>query len=596
MLLPSHIKKPVKKRLKAYLLLDMVFTVFKKGLVVIIAIATVENIQATVENRSAGYSIPTLHPTNVLNSSLGVRSFGMGEAQTGRADDLSSMYYNIAGLAQMNYWEAALSHKGLTNDVDGNSFMMNIPTPIGVFGTQFTYYSVRDNEHVENGSNSHPDRERSTYLVGLSYARNIVQGLKAGLTLKYTSANFSKGTPALGFAEKQRGIYADIGLLYNYDLSKFGGILHFFPDVGFGLSARNLHPKFGIPDEINSNAEEYVMGMSIYYAYNVTLNLDLKNRRNEHMRYHFGIEWWPFYFIALRVGMVAESPERPYIAYHWGLGLGETVGETKNLSFEYAGQNEQVNGIPNQSQTYHRIAVHLGFEKVANIKGPYNKTYKLKIAESDRYNTPLQFALEQQPEEIVSDSALIAILNKDKDKVIEQEQETETATTTVTTTTNDNGRKKPVKKPVKFKKRVVGMYPFSYIANGVSTSADEESRSEIPKKIRRAILLEIIAEKTLKSMKEKRYGLTPQKREEESDIEYAERLCQFHFVDALGFGSLVQEGNGKYTIKITIMKRGAKSFSGVIQRTGKLDEIKSLAQDLAGEFVLNVKEMLKIRL
>ena len=568
----------------------MVSIVFKRGLAVIIAIATVESMQATLENRSAGYSIPALHPTSILNSSLGARSFGMGEAQTGRADDLSSMYYNVAGLAQMNYLEAALSHKGLTNDVDGNSFMMNIPTPIGVFGTQFTYYSVRDNEHVENGSNSHPDRERGSYLVGLSYARNIVQGLKAGLTLKYASANFSKGTPAPGFPEKQRGIYADIGLLYNYDLSKFGGILHFFPDVGLGFSARNLHPKFGMSDEINSNAEEYVMGMSIYYAYNVTLNLDLKNRRNEHMRYHFGVEWWPLYFIALRGGIIAESPERPYVAYHWGLGLGETVGETKNLSFEYAGQNEQVNGIPNQSQTYHRIAVHLGFEKVVDIKGPYNKTYKLKIAESDRYNTPLQFALEQQPEEIVSDSALIAILNKDKDKVIEQEQATETTTTIVTTTTTNGGRKKPVKKPVKFKKRVVGMYPFNFVG------AAEETQVEIPKKIRRAILLEIIAEKTLKSMKEKRYDLIPQKREEESDIEYAERLCQFHFVDALGFGSLVQESNGKYTIKITIMKRGGKSLSGVIERTGKLDEIKSLAQDLAGEFVLNVKEMLKIRL
>ena len=151
-----------------------------------------------------------------------------------------------------------------------------------------------------------------------------------------------------------------------------------------------------------------------------------------------------------------------------------------------------------------------------------------------------------------------------------------------------------MKKPVKFKKKVVGMYPVSFIANGVSISTDKKTRSKIPKKIRRAILLEIIAEKTLKSMKEKRYGLTPQKREVESDIEYAERLCQFHFVDALGFGSLVQEGSGKYTIKI--MKRGGKSFSGVIERTGKLDEIKSLAQDLAGEFVLNVKEMLKIRL
>ena len=267
------------------------------------------------------------------------------------------------------------------------------------------------------------------------------------------------------------------------------------------------------------------------------------------------------------------------------------MGETKNLSFEYAGQNEQVNGIPNQSQTYHRIAVHLGFEKVADIKGPYNKTYKLKIAESDRYNTPLQFALEQKPEEIVSDSALIAILNKDKDKVIEQEQVTETTTTTTTVTTTDGGRKQPVKKPVKFKKKVVGMYPFSFIGG-----ADKKTGSKISKKIRRAILLEIIAEKTLKSMKENRYGLTPQKREVESDIEYAERLCQFHFVDALGFGSLVQEGDGKYTIKITIMKRGGKSFSGVIERTGKLDEIKSLAQDLAGEFLLNVKEMLKIRL
>lgn len=354
-----------------------------------------------------GDSVPTLSAASALNTPLGVRSYGMGMAQTGNSNDLSALYYNPAGLATMNYVEYGLSYHGAPNDVAGHSFLMSIPLWYGTMGLTGVYNTAQDNEYIQNGVNVLPDRNKYSYLAGLSYGAPVfIRKLNAGINIKWFGANFLDAPKTTTYEQQSKGLFIDLGLLGTFDPAHYSEWLRWLPRFSAGFTARNLHPLLKLDNEVSraDNREEYNAGVSMHFPYKVMLNVDAVNTINVPTRFRYGIEYWPVHFLALRGGITHATNGSTYNSVHWGLGFGETVGSSK-LSFEYSGAKEFPDGFgqnfERQNSTYHRFAFHHSFETVEMQRGRLTP-----IRFNERYTHRFRFARELAPREIIADTVL----------------------------------------------------------------------------------------------------------------------------------------------------------------------------------------------
>lgn len=355
--------------------------------------------------KNDGDSVSTLSAASALNTPLGVRSYGMGMAQTGNANDLSALYYNPAALAGINYVEYALSYHGAPNDVGGHSFLMAIPMPYGTMGLTGVFNRAQDNQYVQNGINVLPDGNKYSYIAGLSYGAPVwVRKINAGLNVKWFGADFPSTLAAPGYARQQRGLFIDLSLLGNFDPAQYSDALRWLPRMSAGFTARNLHPLFRLDNEVgrSDNREEYNAGVSMQFPYKVMFNADAVNSMYNPTRMRYGFEYWPVHFLALRGGITHALGNDQFRSLHWGLGFGETIQSSK-LSFEYSAAKEFLDGFGTHfagaSNTYHRFAFHHSFESIE-----INRGRQTPIRFTERYSHRYRFARELAPREIIADT------------------------------------------------------------------------------------------------------------------------------------------------------------------------------------------------
>jgi hypothetical protein len=139
---------------------------------------------------------------------VGPRPLAMSGAFTAAADDISSIYYNAAGLASMkrNVW--SMAYDNLYGLGLFNYFFLGYAQPRtgpGTLGLSWTFLNLGENISLKNYN-------ENTFM--LSYGLPLAGRVKAGFSGKLYVADYNK---SLG-----TGITADIGLIY---------------DIGSGLSA-----------------------------------------------------------------------------------------------------------------------------------------------------------------------------------------------------------------------------------------------------------------------------------------------------------------------------------------------------------------------
>ncbi|RME89376.1 MAG: hypothetical protein D6767_08525, partial [Candidatus Hydrogenedentota bacterium] len=562
------------------LIQELMHILQKTSLIFIIAFISSAYALEPVADKPDGYSVPALRSESVLKSSVGVRSYGMGEAQVGRSDDLSSLYYNVAGLSTMRYWEYGLSYSAMGLDVGGVHGLLAAPLPYGTLGFRFSLYSVRNTYQVKYGKRDHPDRNKYAYLTQLSYALPVYRKiLHTGLTVKYQQSELSSAPDASppyyqAYPKRERGLYFDWGFLATYDLSELEGFWFWWPKVSAGVSVRNMQPKFGFDNEAKGISPQVNTGISFYYSYKFMINFDTINEIDEPTRFQLGFELWPIYFLAIRSGFMAS--DSPLKGFYWGVGIGESIGSSK-FSFEYAGNVRTYNEFRTLTETYHRIAFHQSFERVFRFVDSKGRKRQIKIAQTERYNTPLQFAYIIDPNEIIDTAAELAKQQTDHELENEIKKEPDTTTTTTTTGGEQGGEteeQKKKKRPVIIRKKTVAFYPIV-----VQPPVEDPGI----KALRRAIIRGIIAHKKIKPMSEIRYKLNPRKESGEDQITYLNRLCKFHNVNMviLSYGRY-NEADDSITLEIQFYKRGSKTINGLLTKRlykgnteTKIDEIKN---------------------
>ena len=163
-----------------------------------------------------------------LTIDVGARGVGMGGAYIASAEDVTSMYWNPAGLARLKTSEAIFSHTNWLADVAFNFVGVGIQTGnYGSLGLHATFLTMDD---MKRTTPDQPDGTGETfsagsYEVGISYAKNLTDRFSIGGTAKYIQEKIWHST--------SQGIAFDIGTIFD---TQFNGLK-------IGMSIRNYGPK-----------------------------------------------------------------------------------------------------------------------------------------------------------------------------------------------------------------------------------------------------------------------------------------------------------------------------------------------------------------
>src|SRR5471032_2639582 len=84
-------------------------------------------------------SSPGTTAAEVLKFGVGARAIGMGEAYTAQADDVSSLYWNPAGLALMRERQASFMYDQLYQDLKFSNAAIGIPLENGALAGSLSY-------------------------------------------------------------------------------------------------------------------------------------------------------------------------------------------------------------------------------------------------------------------------------------------------------------------------------------------------------------------------------------------------------------------------------------------------------------------------
>ncbi len=166
---------------------------------------------------------------------VGSRYQGLGEASVAVVNDVYSMYWNPAGLCEIENTAVSFTSVDWLLDITLNhaAFAQNFED-VGVFGISATILSMGEQEITtfQEQDGTGETYGASSYSVGLSYARQLTDKFAFGATAKYLS-------------EK---IYNEQSLGFAFD---FGTLLYTgFRSLRLGMSISNMGPelKFTGPD------------------------------------------------------------------------------------------------------------------------------------------------------------------------------------------------------------------------------------------------------------------------------------------------------------------------------------------------------------
>ena len=161
----------------------------KRSIIILIALLLLANFAYSVNEGTTG--------AQFLKILVGSKASGMGGAFVANGDDPSVLYYNPAGIANMNKMGILFNYVKWPAEISYSYIAMVVPMGIsGAFGIQAGLMSTSSMEvtTIEEPEGTGEYFSAMSYQVGASYAKPFTDKLAAGLTLKYISETIADAT------------------------------------------------------------------------------------------------------------------------------------------------------------------------------------------------------------------------------------------------------------------------------------------------------------------------------------------------------------------------------------------------------------------
>ncbi len=309
-------------------------------LVSLLAVGTVSAVNSNVGSSGAQF----------LKIGVGSRYQGMGEAAVATVNDVYAMYWNPAGLVEIENIAVGFTNVNWLLDIDLNYVAFaKYFEDIGVFGASATVLSMDDQEittfEQQEGTGSY--FSASSYTVGVSFARQLTNRFAFGASLKYIGERI--------YNEKSEAFAVDFGtLLYvGYRSLRLGmSISNMGPEMQFsgsdltvaydGLTGTGANSSVGA--ELKTTPYSLPMVFRVGMAYDVefspqsvlTLSGEAKHPNDNLQQGSIGAQFGFSERFFLRGGYKLNYDEEGLAL---GGGLSTNLSKTTKLQIDYAWQD-----------------------------------------------------------------------------------------------------------------------------------------------------------------------------------------------------------------------------------------------------------------
>jgi hypothetical protein len=244
----------------------------------------------------------------------------MGEAYTAQSDDISSLYWNPAGVALLNQSEATFMYNQYVQGLNYNHAAVGVPLENGGVGASVSYLGYGTISAYDSAGN--PAGDVNAYSgVGTLGGAWLGDTWSAGANVKGIQSSLAD-TKADGFA-------ADLGGNFIYPHEVLGG-----STLRLAAAVRNLGSGMKFLSQNDPFPMQWRLGAALVQMWDRKLNfsLDYGKMQSENGAVYAGVEYWLIPYLALRTGYAGSSAE--------GSGLRAGIGlRFKDLSFDYAYAN-----------------------------------------------------------------------------------------------------------------------------------------------------------------------------------------------------------------------------------------------------------------
>ncbi|OGU68410.1 MAG: hypothetical protein A2499_09350 [Stygiobacter sp. RIFOXYC12_FULL_38_8] len=302
---------------------------------------------------SGGFSKVGTAAAQFLKISAGARPMAMGETFVAVANDVSTLYWNPAGITNINMMSVSVSHTQWFAEIFHNYAGMVIPLSDNE-GFGISVLSLTTNEQevttVDQPEGAGVYYSVNNVAIGLSYARRLTDWFSVGVSAKYIQEdlfNESANTFALDI-----GTYLKTGfhnLVIAMCVSNFGGNMQLegrdliqLADINKNVSgeynpdARLKTEPYSLPLNFRVGVSMDILGgkdpffKSDYHRWTVAIDGNHPNDNVE--RVNFGTEYSWNETVFARAGYKLN-----YDVENWTFGAGVKLNlGGQNVSFDYA--------------------------------------------------------------------------------------------------------------------------------------------------------------------------------------------------------------------------------------------------------------------
>lgn len=284
---------------------------------------------------------------------VGPRATGMGGAYVSVANDATAMYWNPAGIARQNHFEAIFCNTRWIADLSYNYAAAVLPLGnVGNIGLHATFLNMDQIERTTVYSPEGTDEffDAGSYAIGLSYARNLTDLFSIGFNVKFINERIYHCS-ASGFA-------ADIGAIFD---TRFNGIKLGMSISNYGtkmrLDGRDLQVQHDYDASVSGNNANlnakymtdsfdlplmFRVGVSMdvlkdLYNSNLILAVDALHPSDDVESINLGSEYVLYDLFSLRAGYRELFSEDSESGLTFGAGMRyQLKGTTMSLSINYS--------------------------------------------------------------------------------------------------------------------------------------------------------------------------------------------------------------------------------------------------------------------
>lgn len=298
--------------------------------------------------------------SNFLKIDVGARAAALGGAFVSVANDLSSMYWNPAGLSFNKNLGVQFEHRSLYADMSHNfagiSFLLPDDFVVGISAVYLNSGDIEITTETEwEGTGSYYNV--SNMALGVTISRPMTDRLNAGITFKYISESIWRNS-ANGIAF-DFGFIVDTGI-YGFNLGmsltnigtqmQMKGIdMQFDAESDHtGLitsDAQLIAEKWELPTSFKVGVSSYLIGKdNVFFNsdYSTLLtSVDFINAIDSDLKTHFGLEYAYAGQLFLRAGYKINYDE---ISFSFGGGVKVRAMGNSVLTLDYSYSNYGIIG------------------------------------------------------------------------------------------------------------------------------------------------------------------------------------------------------------------------------------------------------------